>query len=510
MEEGSICHPSDAETWRHFDRIYPDFAAEPRNVRLSLCTDGFASHRQYGRIYSCWSVILTPYNLPSEMCMSFEYMFLTMVIYGPSNPKYLIDVYLELLIEELQNLLHVGVLAHDNAKNETCTIRTALVSTVNDLTAYEMNGKKSCYFDCLPQDHPYRRNKKAFTRNRVERNVACPKLIGEQIRDWDEDFGPAVEVPLSAFAVRRLPLPPFAETLRLRLCLVIRLLYHMVIDVVVAHQFHPCRLMLPMLGKQSFDHPHHLTRLDLQSPRRLQVMLDHLLWHWELRRPDSRLPHQRLILPVRGLFHHQRHRQMTYWWDFDDECMFWVFNMWVSKYIRKKFAVARRGLVKPLWLANEVIWLQFQAYWASANFQEESVKNKVNWAAKPATSSTVYRGGSSSVGMHKRKMEAELSRPPKQIELFARCYRNKADGGWSSRGQLRWRRHSEDHQPQPTVEDHDILAESKASVAMQSGARIRVVYSALVLRPTSPAGPTHHHGHPHRHRHNQTLLWRSH
>ncbi|KAL0434254.1 UNVERIFIED_CONTAM: hypothetical protein Slati_2759700 [Sesamum latifolium] len=45
-EEGSMCHPSDAEAWRHFDRTHPDFATEPCNVRLGLCTDGFASHGQ--------------------------------------------------------------------------------------------------------------------------------------------------------------------------------------------------------------------------------------------------------------------------------------------------------------------------------------------------------------------------------------------------------------------------------------------------------------------------------
>ncbi|KAL0420330.1 UNVERIFIED_CONTAM: hypothetical protein Slati_3055900 [Sesamum latifolium] len=51
IEEGSMCHPSDAEAWRHFDRTHPDFAAEPHNVRLGLCTDGFAPHGQYGRTF---------------------------------------------------------------------------------------------------------------------------------------------------------------------------------------------------------------------------------------------------------------------------------------------------------------------------------------------------------------------------------------------------------------------------------------------------------------------------
>ncbi|KAL0457812.1 UNVERIFIED_CONTAM: hypothetical protein Slati_0408400 [Sesamum latifolium] len=123
---------------RHFDRTHPGFAAEPRNVRLGLCTDGFAPYEQYGRTYSCWPVILTPYNLPLGMCMSSEYMFLKMVIPGPSNPKCLIDVYLELLIEELQNLWHVGVLTRDSARDETFAMRAALMWTVNDLPTYGM------------------------------------------------------------------------------------------------------------------------------------------------------------------------------------------------------------------------------------------------------------------------------------------------------------------------------------------------------------------------------------
>jgi len=63
-QDGVMCHPSDAEAWKHFDRTYPDFGSEARNVRLGLCADGFAPHGQFGRTYSCWPVIVTPYNLP--------------------------------------------------------------------------------------------------------------------------------------------------------------------------------------------------------------------------------------------------------------------------------------------------------------------------------------------------------------------------------------------------------------------------------------------------------------
>ncbi|KAL0428620.1 UNVERIFIED_CONTAM: hypothetical protein Slati_3036800 [Sesamum latifolium] len=67
-----------------------------------------------------------------------EYMFLTMVIPGPSNPKRHIDVYLEPLIEELLQLWHVGVLTHDHAMNQTFMMRAALMWTVNDLPVYGM------------------------------------------------------------------------------------------------------------------------------------------------------------------------------------------------------------------------------------------------------------------------------------------------------------------------------------------------------------------------------------
>jgi len=79
-EPGRLSHPSDAEAWKHFDETWPDFAQDPQNVRLGLCSDGFAPFDKTGRIYSCWPVVLTPYNLPPWMCMRREFMFLTVII----------------------------------------------------------------------------------------------------------------------------------------------------------------------------------------------------------------------------------------------------------------------------------------------------------------------------------------------------------------------------------------------------------------------------------------------
>ena len=68
-KEGELRHPSDGEAWKYFDLKHPEFAADARNVRLGLSTDGFNPFGHSSVPYSCWPVIVTPYNLPPEMCM---------------------------------------------------------------------------------------------------------------------------------------------------------------------------------------------------------------------------------------------------------------------------------------------------------------------------------------------------------------------------------------------------------------------------------------------------------
>ncbi|KAM3287813.1 hypothetical protein P3S67_021243 [Capsicum chacoense] len=116
-EDGIMCHPSDSETWKNFNESHHFFADEPRNVRLGLCTDGFQPFSQSGRKYSSWPVIVTPYNLPPEMCMKEAYMFLTVIIPGLNNTKHKIDIYLQPLIKKLTLLWETGVEAFDISKN---------------------------------------------------------------------------------------------------------------------------------------------------------------------------------------------------------------------------------------------------------------------------------------------------------------------------------------------------------------------------------------------------------
>ncbi|KAM3205449.1 hypothetical protein P3L10_028859 [Capsicum annuum] len=120
-------HPSNSEVWKHFNQTHPFFAVEPRNVRLGLCTDDFQSFSQYRRKYSLWIVIVTPYNLPPEMCMKETYMFLTIIIPGPNNPKHKIDIYLQPLIKELTLLWETGVEEFDISKRQNFQLRAALI-----------------------------------------------------------------------------------------------------------------------------------------------------------------------------------------------------------------------------------------------------------------------------------------------------------------------------------------------------------------------------------------------
>ena len=61
-------HPADGDAWKDFDDKYPDFALDPRNLRLGLATDGFSPFVNMSNSYSMWPVLVIPYNLPPMQC----------------------------------------------------------------------------------------------------------------------------------------------------------------------------------------------------------------------------------------------------------------------------------------------------------------------------------------------------------------------------------------------------------------------------------------------------------
>jgi hypothetical protein len=71
-------HPSDDEAWKQFDRDFPEFSIESRNVWIAIATDGFNPFSMTAAPYSCWPVFVIPLNIPPGVLSvqtEFEFMF---------------------------------------------------------------------------------------------------------------------------------------------------------------------------------------------------------------------------------------------------------------------------------------------------------------------------------------------------------------------------------------------------------------------------------------------------
>ncbi|XP_042979992.1 uncharacterized protein LOC122310182 [Carya illinoinensis] len=143
-------HPADSKVWKDFDVQYPQFASDPRNVRIGLASDGFNPFNNIAKPYSIWPVILVAYNLPPWLCMKDPYLMLSLLIPGPKAPGNDIDVYLRPLIEELKFLWEVGVNTYDAFADQSFRLHAALLWTINDFPAYanlsgwSTKGKLAC------------------------------------------------------------------------------------------------------------------------------------------------------------------------------------------------------------------------------------------------------------------------------------------------------------------------------------------------------------------------------
>lgn len=209
-EDGVMCHPSDGAEWKNFQHLHPQFAEEKRNVYLGLCTDGFNPFGM-SKNHSLWPVIMTPYNLPPDMCMKTEYLFLTILNSGPNHPRGNLDVFLQSLIDKLKELWVKGVDAYDISLDQNFNMKAVLLWTISDFPAYGMlsgwtthgrlscpvcmddtyafylsAGRKTCWFDChrrfLPINHTLRKSKTIFRKGKNALNDYPPQyLTGEHV-----------------------------------------------------------------------------------------------------------------------------------------------------------------------------------------------------------------------------------------------------------------------------------------------------------------------------------------
>ncbi|WVZ03365.1 hypothetical protein V8G54_024171 [Vigna mungo] len=182
-KDGVIRHPRDGEAWKTFSVMHPEFALDPRNVRLGLASDHTS-------------------------------LILSMIIPGKQMPGNSIGVYLQPLVDELCELWNDGVETFDSSLNETFRMRAALMWTIIDFPGLGIlsglacptsnfdaepcrlpHSKKWCFMEhhrFLSRNHRFRLNRVRFDGSTEERNPPL-KLSGSnifrQVENIDVTFG---------------------------------------------------------------------------------------------------------------------------------------------------------------------------------------------------------------------------------------------------------------------------------------------------------------------------------
>ena len=98
---GVVSHPADGEAWKDFDKCWPEFAADPRNLRLGLASDGFNPYGAMSQSYNMWPVFVVSYNHSPQECIDPSYYMLCLIIPGKTSPGEDFDLFIQPLIEDL-------------------------------------------------------------------------------------------------------------------------------------------------------------------------------------------------------------------------------------------------------------------------------------------------------------------------------------------------------------------------------------------------------------------------
>ncbi|CAM8960376.1 unnamed protein product [Rhodiola kirilowii] len=135
-----IRHPADGESWKNFDKEFPKFASEIRNIRLGLATDGFNPFGASGLSHSTWPIVLIPYNLPPHKCMKKEFNILSLLISCPKSPGKCLNVFMRPLIDELKVLWDEGCCTFDRHVGSPFIMKAAVMWTISDFPGLGMLG----------------------------------------------------------------------------------------------------------------------------------------------------------------------------------------------------------------------------------------------------------------------------------------------------------------------------------------------------------------------------------
>ena len=73
--------PTDGSSFRDMEENWPHFKEEPRNIRISLATDGVNPFSQMKSIYMVWPIVIKS-NIPPWLSIKREHIMLLMIIPG--------------------------------------------------------------------------------------------------------------------------------------------------------------------------------------------------------------------------------------------------------------------------------------------------------------------------------------------------------------------------------------------------------------------------------------------
>jgi hypothetical protein len=133
-----MVHPSDGQSWKHFDEKHPNEASEARNVRIAIATDGFNPYGMSTAAYSCWPVFVIPLNLPPGVVMQRKNIFLSMILPGPEYPGKKLSVLMQPLVDDLHHSWHHGTLTYDRASKRNFIMKVWFHYSMHDLPGYAL------------------------------------------------------------------------------------------------------------------------------------------------------------------------------------------------------------------------------------------------------------------------------------------------------------------------------------------------------------------------------------
>ena len=119
--------------WKHIETTWSEFREDPCHLCLGLATDGVNLFGVCSTTWSTWPVVLINYNIPPWEATKKGNILLSLLIPGKYKVKNM-DVYLEPLIEELQDLWR-GVQVMDVTRpisHRSSIIKAILLWTLHD------------------------------------------------------------------------------------------------------------------------------------------------------------------------------------------------------------------------------------------------------------------------------------------------------------------------------------------------------------------------------------------